>query len=37
MRPNRGVSSNMVINGRLDCGYCSTPITRLYVDVLPTV
>lgn len=20
----------MVINGRLDCGYCSTPITRLY-------
>lgn len=30
MEPNRGVSSNMVINGRLDCGYCSTPITRLY-------
>lgn len=30
MEPNRGVSIKMVINGRLDCGYCSTPITRLY-------
>ena len=20
----------MIVNGRLDCGYCSTPITRLY-------
>lgn len=34
MGPNRGVSSNMVINGRLDCGYCSAPITRLYGGII---